>query len=284
MSRHCKCKICKTPTADGLWLCTEHTEELRASLFSVGDLLKDLDTAISKQDRTSANPGVGGSHGKMVEAPLPYRPEVVDVKDGLAETVGNWAVALGLDIRDATVPQTMNPKDATELKHRITSADLAARILADNIIVIVQCESAGVVHTEIMASIKDAYHVIDHKSARQYLGRCDCRTEVYVHKGAKHYTCVCGVAIDVRARRMQLIGHLEQRLSEYVGTATQIADLMCKAGHEVKTSQVHWWARSGKIKMVGRGPKNWPTYRYADALSVYQAKQRQHVEEASLSS
>lgn len=98
---HAECGNCARPVKDGARICATCTNGLRRELRCVPDLVEDLLTAMSRQDKLTAG---GGPRGKGAEQPLPVRLDITPALRALSKELRGWAADLverhGLDVPD----------------------------------------------------------------------------------------------------------------------------------------------------------------------------------------
>lgn len=228
------CVICRREYRDA-HACRGCVDRILADLAAVPDLLDELDTTVSRQDRHARSPG------RSAETPLAYRWRPAQTRDTLRNLVGTWARDLA-DDRHIDLPRTHG--DAARLLRRWPTW-IAQHPAAD--------ELAAGLHSAVGA----ARRAIDQPADRRvFLGRCDlsdpdnppCPAEVWAPRGRDTATCdECGADWSVRARQLWLAAQVQHETA----TAEVLAGFLTRIGVEVTPRDVQDAARRGEISNVG---------------------------------
>lgn len=245
-------------------------DALWQELLGVDELLRQLDVSLCRQDVSGTGDGRGSS-----ERPLVYRDGVsevaTEVRDALAVMARAVVAELGIAVPvDGGRVVGVGPYDPASTGERRSSL---ARLLLDNFDHVVAGGAVG--RARLMAACRHARVVIDRRVPRRFMGNCGaCGSGLYMRTDWNAEKIACGNC-QAQWHVDDLTSALAERASAYLydkmGTATELAGLMRALGYPLKTTTVHWWARSGKLASVGRGKRQWPLYRYDDVYQLCSA-------------
>lgn len=259
------CHVCGAPCGDDGGLCRTHSQRLASDLETVAELLVELETSISRQNRGRRD----GSGGKSAERPLPYDPRCSGVHLDVTTTISAWCVEIsrrGEDERDPL--RAVDPHD-----HAGTAAWLAR-----NLDRLRHHPDAGQGYDEITDAVAQGWRAVDLAPDMVVLGECTaiedpegnplpepCRTVVYSRAGAHTARCRgCGGVHVVAQRREWMIGYLATEPF----TTGECARLLSYMGKAVGASTVRAWAAQGKLTAQDEDGRGHPRYLMGDVVRL----------------
>jgi hypothetical protein len=176
LSEPCAAPQCDRPKHNG-YHCATCVATLRRDLSAIPDLIADLMTTISRQDKIGDQTGPRGS-----ERPLPLRLGPMEGRRDLADTLANWAMEVhgGIAQGNASVGGAF-----------FVPARLAAYLL-DHLLDITAHPDAGDCADEIGYAVITAQRAIDKPLQAQYAGPCEaegCGADLYARLYAREVVC-----------------------------------------------------------------------------------------------
>ncbi len=259
------CPSCGALTTDGL-LCTRETNALMQNLKALPELLRELQTTLTRQNNSGT-----GNGGKGAERPLPFDNNASEVGDIVRNTLSTWVRELSMgDDKDLAD----NPRAWAHwllLRIERIRGHAAAPEIAD----------------EIDHCVRSIRRAIDNRAERVYLGPCQnvvdgkpCQsdeltrdgivskaTQLYAPANAEAYDCPkCKTPVNVAERRAELLGLVADQAAT-VGTCAKVLALF---GLEVKASTIQNWSKP-RISRDGTTypPRLWSTGVNDEGARVY---------------
>lgn len=148
-----QCGVCTAPTADGIYLCKTHLEQLAGELRRVPDLADELDVTITRRDKLSPH----ADRKSTAESPLAWNEHAAQAAWELNATVNAWSLdASRIDEDD---------RDPLARIHHSETAELA-RWLRGNLSALKRHEEAGQAHDELSNAIHRAHRAVDYPNTR----------------------------------------------------------------------------------------------------------------------
>lgn len=152
------CHTCGIPTPDA-YLCRTHTAALLADIRTIPDLLDELDTTITRQDKLLHF----NDRRSSAETPLDWNEHAAQIREELADTLTAWCHEVA----------AIDEYERDPL-HAATTPTARAVWLADNIRTCRRHPSAGTAADELGNAVHRAHRAVDHPTIRSrfYVGPC----------------------------------------------------------------------------------------------------------------
>jgi len=255
------CQVCSAPCGDDAYLCRTHTDDLTRDLQAVPDLVAELETTITRQDRIAAE----RHGGRSAERPLPFNLRASETASNLNTTINAWALDVSRLAEDE--------RDRLSEHHYADSAAVASW-LARNLHTLRQHPEAGIAFDELTHAVLEARRSVDRPLERVFAGPCgepladgtDCREDLYAAPGKSHATCRgCGARHDMQERRDWMLSCIEDQVA-YSGL---LAGLVSNLGVQIGSSTIRRYASAGRIHAISVDAKRRPLYRIGDVLDVF---------------
>lgn len=240
MSERPACALCfKSSTTP---MCHECRTKFVDELFAVAELFDDLDITITRTDKMG---GIQlGTTTKGNSTPLPFNLRASNARSNLTSVLRRHGIYAALRRPDVE-------------GHR-SYVEGWARDLA-------RSENAPTTRQTIMHAIGRARRAIDRPVQREWLGPCDCSTDLYAAPGETTIECLqCERLHDVAEYRQRL---LRTAGKYFEGTATELAAMMSKFGYKVTPAAITQWAARGKLKASGTRSGR-PSYRLGSVIEI----------------
>lgn len=255
MPDHPTCGACRrTTTADGAYLCGTCTGTLGDKLDDVPELVDELATARSKQDRIGGNAGPRTSD----EQPLGYRPAALEATDRLRLVLAWWTQRYAHELGRVGAPRADNP---------VGCAAWLASVLDE----VRLRESAVDLLGQVRAVVGIAWRVVDRPAARAYAGPCeDCGNDLYGYAKAARLRCgVCGRSYLTADRRRWVLDALREHLATAAEIAAGIGELY---GETINRKRINQWRSRGRLTEHGftLDDRRDPLFRIGDVLDLAQ--------------
>lgn len=256
---------CEAPTADGVYLCKAHLEELVMALRGVPGLVEDLEVTITRQSRTG-----GQQHGsRSADRPLVWNEHASTALTELTASLAAWSYEASCVEQDE--------RDLLDFVYDQDTPELA-RWLARNYRNARRLDTAGDLHAEILDRITVATRAVDLPPEKKFLGICNttrdddsgggntpCREDLYALPKQRWVTCKgCGENHDADQRRETLLADLEDQLIH----AGLLASVIAGFGVPVVSDTIRSWAHRGRLPVKGRDQHRRPLYRVGDVLDL----------------
>lgn len=251
MSERPACALCfKSSTTP---MCHECRTKFVDELFAVAELFDDLDITITRTDKMGGIQLGTTTNGNST--PLPFNLRASNARSNLTSVLRRHGIYAALRRPDVE-------------GHRSYVGGWA-RDLA-------RSENAPTIRQTIMHAIGRARRAIDRPVQREWLGPCDCSTDLYAAPGETTIECLqCERVhnVDVYRRRV-----LRAAGNHFEGTATELAAMMSRFGYKVAPGTITQWGVRGQIAASGtrRGK---PSYRLDHVIErVRRSGQRDELE------
>lgn len=251
------CVNCTKPTTD--FLCGKCVDELKDSLGSVGWLVGELETTLTKQARMRAPADrTSGS----TERGLPFNWDASEMSWGLHNTLSAWAKDLcetrGLQYDGVDTPAGI------------------ARWLSKNAMSIALSESAFECFDEITNAIATVRRVIDRPPGKIFIGPCGdggCKADIYAAPHKDRAKCQdCNAIIDVNERREEL----REEVRGLLGTAAELARMLpWILDTPITRKRITYYGNRGSITKRPSVSKE-PLYQVGEVIDAHVAFQLRH--------
>lgn len=242
--RICKVDGCDTPlpTSDvGSTACPGCWNRLDQALGEMPALVAELDTTISRQNRSGDNGGPKGT-----DTPLPYNKVASDALTDLHGTL--WAWTRDLAAKDRAKPPS----------HGASVVGLA-RYLLKRLHEIRHHPQGNEAIDEILSATRRCRRVIDRAPARKSLGKCladptgtgtHCQAELLCYPREAEARCqTCGTAWDVAIREQWLSELAQETLVTRAEGLAFIRRLGMEPAHSETISE---WKRTNRLLIRGQ--------------------------------
>lgn len=254
---HVPCPTCDGPRRGDQNLCGGCQAELGRALEAVPDLVRELDTTLSRQtSRTTA--------GKASVVPLPYDPRASEAGWVLRSALVGWVRVLQEARGEPWPPDTL-PGMAVWLSERLQR--------------LVRHPAAPEAHGEICEAVRAAQRVTDRPAERQFAGRCPgCGSALYGKPGAAAVQCRAeGCDADPVDVAVQWDAMLDQMQDQLV-TATMAADILTRLAAPLRADLVRKWAERDRLIAHGHDQHGHPLYRVSDVRDLLVEKLKREAE------
>ena len=263
------CPVCEEPIPDGGSLCHGDARRLALALRDVPELVRELETTITRRDRVAYRPRPN-SRGDIDPVRMPYHAPASDALDALAGSLRSWASNLCEDMGYEAI---------------VGHPNKVAPYLADRMAEIRLRDWGPDMFEEVMGHIRDCQHVIDAPPELVFTGACPtvgpaiaiqnaidgrdgdaCGAELWAPTDAATTRCRnCGTTHDVRELRDTMI----RDAAHIKAPAPVIARALTHQGMPLKAERLYTWRRRGMIAPVGVDPKtNQDLYRLGDVQAT----------------
>lgn len=237
------CAVCETDIPDNGSLCHGDARRLALALRDVPELVRELETTITRRDRVAYRPRPN-STGEVDPVRMPFHVPASTALADLRVGLRSWASNLADDTRE-TMPY-----------HVVDcSGWLAARIDA------IRLRDWGPdMFVEVMGLIRDCQHVIDAPPELVFTGACptvgeddyECGAELWAPPAAAETRCrACGTTHDVGELRDAMI----RDAAHVRAPASAIARALTSQGLPLTLDRILAWKKRGHIAPVGVDPK-----------------------------
>lgn len=251
------CPVCDQPASDG-YICHGCTQRLRVSLRAVSELLEELDTTLSRQDRIGSP-----QEGIAAEKPLPMNVGASAAKSTLLASLHGWARCLSEDTGHAITgtPWEWLADNTLSVRMRDWAPDAVLELIGP----------PGTGDTAVSQDvIGRAWRAVDRPDRLVFIGVCPCGVELRARRGEGIIRCYgCGVSADVEETRERL---LDSAAGQELGAA-DIARALSTEDQPVTAAMVRGWALTDARTRAKGGPAGFgpvrldpPKYRLGDAL------------------
>lgn len=239
---------------NGTPVCSDCRDAVARELVDVGEMFDDLDTTITRTDKMG-----GVQLGVTVtskEVPLPFNLRASNARSNLLQVLSEHNLAALARLRGS---------------HATTFVDARVRkICSDNPQRLVEIRAA------VDKATARARRAIDRPAQREWIGPCDCSTDLYAAPGETAVECLqCERVHNVDVYRRRL---LRAAGNHFEGTATELAAMMSRFGYKVAPGTITQWGVRGKLTASGtrRGK---PSYRLDHVIElVRRSGQRDELE------
>lgn len=241
------CVVCTQPSQDA-FLCYRCGEDLARDLLDVPELVDELDTTRSRQDR------IGGDNAgrRSAERALPWKEPASDAAWVLGNTLTTWA------------------RDLAETRH----VDLDATTLADTALWLHNRLDWLRAHPaveeafgEIVAAVRNARRAVDRPAVLPYAGRChECEEHMYARMDRPVVTCrACGHEHNTDRLRESL----HRAVWHELRTAAEIAaSLSTYLTDPLPVSTIKTWIERKQLVPKGRDAQRRPLYQVGDVITL----------------
>lgn len=268
------CEVCQRPMGEQATFCAADAYNLDAALADITayrGLAYDLDLAITRQARIGSRDG-----SRPTEAAVPYNVKASETAANLKGVLASWAKLIIEETGAGTV-LTLGPACRTcqhsscrEIRTQGLPADTLTGIAAwlrPRVGWLRHHPAGAGAYDEITEAVREARRICDRPRERLYAGPCnECGVDLYAIPGALIVECKpCELAYEVEARRVWLLGALEDHLVN----ATQMSRLVTYLGIKLADSTIRAWAMKGRIVSHGHDLKGNPMYRLGDVVRTY---------------
>lgn len=219
-------------------------------------LLRELDTAVSRQDQMSAR-----SEGKSAETPSPVNWRAADVLCTLRTSLHGWARCLAEDT------DTCISGDAHEWLARHVASLRMREWSPDALLELVGPRGERGFAGSVIGQV---WVVIDRAPERVFAGQCACGSWLWAHPGMADARCrTCGAVVDVEDARDALL----TRVAQMWLTAAQAAAALTTPAQPVTPAMIR------KLKFLKRVPsqtndRGQATYRVSDIQDALRGTRR----------
>lgn len=248
--RRSACATCRRPTDAPVTLCATCVGVLRDDLLSVPELLDELFTARTGQDRL----GRAGGWPANDDQPLGYRPAPLEATERLTIVLGYWAARYAAAFHAAETPPADDPS-------------ACARWLRDALGAIRFADSAGDLLDQVHVVVRIAWRVVDRPAPRCYAGPCDCGADLYGDPTAPRLRCGgCGATFATGDRRAWVLDALREHLATAAEIAAGVGELY---GEQINRKRINQWHHRGRLteRGVTLGAAD-PLFRIGDVLEL----------------
>lgn len=271
---------CDQPTTDGriCWTCTNH---LLADLRHAPELVRELETTTTKQDRMEE------PTRRTATIPLPFRPAASEVAWVHRATLRLWAGHVARHAGTTTPTRPDHPqrpriddRGALVEHHGDTRTVAVARWLVEHVDIIRQHPDAGTIVDEIGFATDRARIAIDRPPVLVYLGPCTCSpdargrpVEIYARPHSTHVTCRgCNESYDVSERRAWLLQQAEDQLLTATECERALEPLVrALVGIRFTAAMIRGYARRDRLTPRPphpHDPRHAPRYRVGEVVDV----------------
>jgi len=218
---------CDRPS-HGYYLCAHCTHALVGDLRRVGELVRQLETTITRQTRNGTGIGVTSQPS---ERPLPVNLTAAEVRADLGNVLTTWA----RDIRGRTGADG-----------DVDSITAAAAYLVANVSTLRTHPAADELHDEITDAIARAWRVVDRPAERRFVGPCDqCSADMYARPhDAEHQCAECGTVYDADERRAWLVDQARDQIETASTIARALPGLL---GQNVTPAMIRGYVHRGRL-------------------------------------
>lgn len=258
------CAVCEADIPDSGTLCHGDARRLALALRDVPELVRELETTITRRDRVAYRPRPN-SRGDVDPVRMPYHAPASDALDALAGSLRSWASNLCEDMGYEAI---------------VGHPSKVAPYLADRMAEIRLRGWAPDMFEEVMGHIRDCQHVIDSPPELVFTGACptvgeddyQCGAELWAPPDAAATRCrSCGTTHDVAELRDAMI----REASHIKAPASFIARALTSQGLPLKAERIYTWRRRGAIAPVGVDPKTGQDlYRLGDVQATLERMDR----------
>lgn len=253
---------CEAPTADGVFLCRAHENELSDALRTVPGLAEDLDVTITRQSRTA-----GQKHGaRSSTTPLPWNEHASSCRIELNAILNAWAYE--------TSQIGEHPSDPLSAVHASDTAILALWLRSHSSFA-VRHDQAGDMYGEILDAITQATRAVDLPPDRKFIGVCGhhpddwpkaCKEDLYALPRQHKVICRgCTHEHDADARRAELLSAVEDQAA----TTGVLAGLLSGLGQPIGASTIRKYAVDHSLRVISRDRNGRPRYLVRDVLDAF---------------
>lgn len=243
-----ECQACGAATID-VTLCPNDRNRLRNTLTDLGEAWTESLTTLTRQD-VKAMPGKTRNSDR---SPLPLNVGMMERRDEARDTIKAWTLDLchgHISRQHQDVPGMLQ-----QLLGRLDAAAVH--------------QHAGKMLDELIDCLHRLRQPTDIPQPRNYLGFCECGSEVWAKTDQHWVKCSCGVTIDLGHHR----DTLRDQLADMIATPGEI-EAMCKQlfGEYITVSMIRGYAHRGTIAARGKGltigGKAVPAYRVGDVMDA----------------
>jgi hypothetical protein len=276
------CRGCTRPVPDA-YLCTDCADQLRDTLYSVGQLVDDLEIALCRMARIA--PDGAGIRVRGADTPLAFNWAASEALWLLHTTLTDWATTLAkANASPLILGLSLNPVDPKDpariFPGRGRIAGLAAW-LVERMDWVRAHPDAGELDEQIRYTINTGRATIDRPAERAYAGPCGedtddgpCPTDLYAPPGARLARCRgCGAEHDMAARREWLLATARDQLVSAPDASRALPALL---GKPVTASAIRGLAHRGRLQqhrgsehgLCDAAGRRVPLYRLGDIVDV----------------
>jgi hypothetical protein len=268
------CQGCARSVPDA-YLCTDCADNLRERLYSVDQLVDDLEIALCRMTRARLDQAGIRVRGAG-STPLAFNAAASEALSLLHGTLHTWAVAVArANSSRLILPRNLVPVDARDPAHiahaRGRIAGLAAW-LAERLDWVRVHPAVGVLRAEIGYAIDTGHATIDRAVDLDYAGPCGkelrdgtCRADLYAPRNADRVTCRrCNAVHDMAARHRWLLAAARDQLVSAPDASRTLSALL---GKPVTAAMIRGYAHRRRLTQH-TGPGRGPLYRLGDIVDV----------------
>jgi hypothetical protein len=259
--RDCALPGCANP-ADRWAICDPHAQRTIRLLIELTARLHDLDIAITRQDRITAE-----STRRRTRAgqPLPYNADAARVLDTVTRRLRDRARAL-----------------APARSFALTPARVLAVWLLEHTQQALAWDQALDTATTMAAVAKQIDDITDRPPMVLYAGVCGgrrasgttCEAELYAEPGAATVTCpLCRTRRDVDARRAIMRRHIDGMLLN-LGETVRLASYFEQVDRARARKLLDAWRRRGRIAPAGTDRQGRELYSFGQLLEMLLTAER----------
>jgi hypothetical protein len=261
-----ECQRCGSKSQ--LFLCPNHTDELRDMLSELPRLTRHLAEAATGQTRL----GEPARRSRSDEQPMRINLRASDLLDQVNGLLVRWVQGLceshGITYQAVEIAASPYDGDAARL----------AFWLSRNVNAITAGEDAGMCFNEIHAAVHRILSVINRPIPPRFCGPCPSPHPDDQSKRCNNQLTARGGAIDVKCQQCENTHNVEdlwQRMLTEVGpmrfTVEEILTMMSKFGEPLSDRTFRHWRKHGKVKPFGyrrSEGKTEPMYRLSDVIGL----------------
>jgi hypothetical protein len=218
--------FCGAPATTGQ-LCTQDLARLEANLRRTPDVLRDLDVTITGQAQQG-----GGGNGSGT--PDVFNERASDARINLTYLLNAAA-------------RTADPTRG------VSSPDKVAAVALGGVDTIARSPGVHTTVQDLRDALVEADKVRDRAEEKIAYGPCSCGVQLIAPRSRDTARCrnpECGEVWEVAQLRAFRHAAALDRITEYVGTASDIVKVLKTAGHHINHSTLRSWIRRGELTPV----------------------------------